>query len=295
MLILKRTIIAVLLLVVTLFFFFFINIISAGKVREAIGQEKIVRHGEVELHYNVSGNGRKIVLIASAGRPASDFNELVETLNSSNFSTISFEHRGIKNNQGLNDKNINIFDLAEDIKAVIENETAENERVILIGHAFGNRVVRAYASLYDDKVSNLILIQSGGQAPPQDQKAVKALTSSFSIYLPKFWRVKKIKYAFFSDSNDVPRHWISGWYGFTGLMQGRALKNTNIERYIAGGSSPMLIIHGKNDRIATTENAILLKEKLQDRVKLVLVDNMGHAALPENPKIISESILNFLN
>ena len=288
-------IVSILLLILVLVFFTFINIMSNGKVKNAIGKEKIINNGGINIHYNVSGHGEKIILVASAGRPVSDFNELIETLNNAGFSTIAVEHRGIKNSKGTNYKNINLFDLAEDIEKVIDQETKQDEKVILIGHAFGNRIVRSYSSMNGNKVSSLILIQSGGQVPPRDQKATNALFNSFYTFLPKFWRTKQVKYAFFADNNDVPKHWISGWHISTARMQGKAVKNTDINKYISGGSAPMLIIQGKNDRIAPPENATILKDKFKDRVQVVMIDSMGHAGLPEQPESISKAILDFLD
>ena len=63
--------------------------------------------------------------MASVGRPASDYNELVLSLSNMGFQTIAVEHRGIKNNKGLKEKNITLIDLASDLKLVYFFGTTE--------------------------------------------------------------------------------------------------------------------------------------------------------------------------
>lgn len=45
--------------------------------RSAIGEKQIVKIGEREVVYYANGKGPKVILVASLGREASDFNELV--------------------------------------------------------------------------------------------------------------------------------------------------------------------------------------------------------------------------
>jgi pimeloyl-ACP methyl ester carboxylesterase len=62
----------------------------------------------------------------------------------------------------------------------------------------------------------------------------------------------------------------------------------------AGGSSPMLVVQGLNDRTAPIGNGRALKEEFPDRVELVELPGFGHAVLFEGPEEVSAAVLRFL-
>ena len=58
---------------------------SFMQARPATGEKRIVAAGNRTIAYYVSGTGQRILLAASLGREASDFNELIEALNSAGY------------------------------------------------------------------------------------------------------------------------------------------------------------------------------------------------------------------
>ncbi|MDG2051844.1 MAG: alpha/beta fold hydrolase [Myxococcota bacterium] len=89
----------------------------------------------------------------SFGRSVSDFNELAIGLSEAGHRTIAWQPRGIDGST-LPSGEIDLLDSAGDVLAVLDAELLE--RSILVGHAYGNRVARAFASVYPDRVADWV-------------------------------------------------------------------------------------------------------------------------------------------
>lgn len=261
--------------------------------RDAVGQQKSINVNDRTLSYYVSGEGRPIILLASAGREASDFNELVAELTGAGHRTIAIEAQGIKDSTLPTDE-MSLFDMADDVKAVADVELDAGETVTILGHAFGNRVARAFASRNDALVNSIILVAAGGEkAIPE--KANAALKAIFDPRHSVSQRKEDIATAFFAKGNDIPEHWVTGWHRHTAILQGKAKGQESYARWGAGGTKSMLILQATEDAIAPTEDAgALLAGRFPHRVRLVMIEQAGHALLPEQPAKIAEAITAFL-
>lgn len=262
--------------------------------RAAIGSEKSVARGDRNISYYKAGAGDPVVLLASAGREASDFNELAEALHEAGYRTLAIDAHGI-NNSSLPTGDFSLFDMADDVAAVVAEELTPQEKVTVIGHAFGNRLTRAYTSRNDDRVNKIVLIASGGAKaiPPKADTALRAI---FDPRRTVAQRRADIDYAFFAEGNTIPDHWIVGWHMQTAMLQGKANGSDIYDQWGAGGTKPMLVLQAAEDTIAPPQDAgIPLAQKYPDRVKLVVVPKAGHALLPEQPDVIAEEIIGFLN
>ena len=73
-----------------------------------------------------------------------------------------------------------------------------------------------------------------------------------------------------------------------------AVAATPNAEYRNGGNAPLLIIQGLDDRIAPPENGRQLKAELGDRVRLLELDQCGHAMLPERLRRIAAELIAYL-
>lgn len=262
--------------------------------RDAIGEEKIVMLDDRKIAYYVSGQGEPVLLAASAGREASDFNELVIALNEAGFQTLAVEAPGIKGSDMI-EQPVDVMSLADDLSAVVVRELGNDKSLSVIGHAYGNRLVRAFAYKNDDRVNGVILIASGG-SKNIPEKANAALKAIFDPRRTVSQRRDDIDYAFFAEGNDIPDHWMIGWHMQTAILQGQAKGSESYDIWGSGGTKAMLVLQAAEDTIAPPQDAgIPLAQQYPDRVKLVLVPQAGHALLPEQPKVIAEEVIGFLN
>lgn len=116
---------------------------SFFEARAALGEKKIVEINDRKVAYYVRGNGPRVLLSASLGREASDFNELVKDLNDAGFRTVCVESPGIGDTETL-EKPTSLYEIAKDIKGVADHDIAKTgnvDNIALVGHAFGNRVM----------------------------------------------------------------------------------------------------------------------------------------------------------
>ena len=103
-----------------------------------------------------------------------------------------------------------------------------------------------------------------------------------------------LKIAFFAKDSD-PTAWMTGFWPESVKANQKANQATPIEEWWSGGEAPILVIQGKEDRCALPENAYLLKEEYGDRITVIDIDNAAHALLPEQPEVIAEQVINYLN
>ncbi|MEM6556055.1 MAG: alpha/beta hydrolase [Pseudomonadota bacterium] len=270
------------------------------KARDAVGTHHVValesqdtaRQAAVSVYdLSVTNTQRpRLIMFASAGREVSDFNELAIRLHADGYPVTMIEAPGI-GDSAASKESPNLFDLAADA----HDAYAGDEQVVFLGHAFGNRVARASATLFEAHAVGVILIASGGQKPIAE-KAQTALNESFDPSLSIEDRTAAVRYGFFADGNEIPDYWLRGWHAGTGRLQGNATQITPPEAWTAGGSAPMLVIAGMQDTIAPPEDTVdVLEQTYPARVTAIRLDGAGHALLPEKPNEIANAILAWLD
>lgn len=261
--------------------------------RPAVGYSYQAERDGRAIEYFANGDGPVVVLMASAGREVSDFNELVTTLVANGFRTIAIEAPGI-GGSALPDKPVSLRDLAADIDTVLARENVSGP-VVVLGHAFGNRVVRAFAHDHAPRVRAAILIAAGGQKPVPVE-ASKALRAAFDPTVPADLREANIRTAFFAGDNPIPDYWKVGWYRDTATLQGKSWQQMGDEPWQAAGGVPILVVQADSDTVAPKEDASdVLAEEFAGRVEVALIEDAGHALLPEQPDAIAQAILSYLD
>ncbi|CAH0990012.1 hypothetical protein SIN8267_00094 [Sinobacterium norvegicum] len=259
--------------------------------RATIGEARYADHNGFQLQYFVSGDDRAgtVILQASYARSGSDFNELVGDLNKAGYRTLIMQARGIDGSE-LPSLQATLFDYADDLAVILEQEQL-TQPMTLIGHAYGNRVARAFASRYPQQAKSLVLLAAGDDAPPPETR--NAIFKILLNVVPDSSRIEALELAFFAPMNPPVDYWIRGWYPKAGLAQGNATATTPAEQWIDGGSASILILQPRFDA-AAAEGAAKLKRLHPERVTVVELDTAGHAILPEQPDEVSRLVLGHL-
>ena len=272
----------------------------ADDARPALGQRHAAKSAKGPVLYYVlepaqaTAGTETVALVASLGRPASDFNELRTALAAAGYRSVAIESRGIIDWRGGGFSRYGLQDLAADVDAVLSD--ARVERAHLIGHAFGNRVMRTFATLYPQKTAGLMLLAAGDKTdnmPPEVKNALRRSTLSF---LPWHAREDSVRFAFFAAGNEIPDYWKRGWSAWGAMGQARAAEAVDSSRaFHAGGQGPMLVLQAQEDVIAPSKDAgEVLKAQYGERVTLVPIAHAGHALLPEQGARIADATLAFL-
>ena len=268
----------------------------AGTPSIAQVQQRTVAFAEkaaaVQLNVRVQGNGPLVVLIPSLGRGAADFDALGARLAAAGYTAAAIDPRGIGGSSGPPPQTL--FDLAGDVAAVIEalapaGPDGAPRPAIVIGHALGNRIARTLASAHPAKVSQLILLASGGQVPIAPA-ITKAMGDVFDTSLSPKAHIAAVKAAFFAPGND-PEVWRDGWYPAVAQAQERAVRATAPGKWTNSGAAPVLIVQAMDDAIAPPANAEALQRAAPDRVEIVILQHAGHAMLPEQPGKLADIVL----
>jgi pimeloyl-ACP methyl ester carboxylesterase len=173
--------------------------IPMAVVDPALAETRTARNGEAVIEYQIDGKGPAVLMIASLGRPATDFDELSAGLVAAGYSTIRPQPRGIGGGTGPM-SGLSLRDLAADAMAA-----ADDGPIIVIGHDFGQRVARMVAALYPDRVESVVMLGAGGKVPMLPG-AGEALGAVFDATFPPDKHMDAVRFAFFAPGND-PSVW----------------------------------------------------------------------------------------
>lgn len=246
--------------------------------------------GPLEVLEDGAAGGKCILMVPSLGRGATDFDDLARRLAQRGYRILRPQPRGIGASAPYA-RDVTLVQLADDVLDVIGGEAAAP--CVLLGHAFGNRVVRMASARKPEAVKALILLAAGGKTKmPPDIEA--ALLQSFDLSLPDETRMKAVAKAFFAPGND-PIVWRDGWYRDVAAAQIEATERTKVEAWWSAGSAPILVLQPTQDVLAPAENAEQLRKQEGDRVTVVYIDRAGHALLPEQPELIADHICHYVS
>jgi pimeloyl-ACP methyl ester carboxylesterase len=245
----------------------------------------ILRTEHAAIEVLVEGSGPPIVLLPSLGRGARDFDEVSAALAMRGYRAVRPQPRGIGQSAGPMRGNT-LHHLASDIAAIIRQLGAGP--AVVAGHAFGNKVARTLAA--DDPAlvrAAVILAGAGRAAIPEDVRL--SILASGDLTRPDEERTEHLMKAFFAPGND-PSGWLGGWYPETKAMQLEAERATSPDDFIGAGAAPILDVQAADDRVVPAEHRMDLKNEVGDRVTVVVIENAGHALLPEQPARVAATI-----
>lgn len=263
------------------------RIVASGQT--GVEQQIVVKAGPATIHVRIRGQGAPIVFLPSRGRGVEDFDDLSTRLVRAGYQAILPQPRGIGGSTGSLE-GITYHDLAADLAATIRELGASP--AVVVGHAFGSRLARTLAVDHPTLVRRLILIAAPGPVA-RSAEVAKATDHIFDPTVTAEDRLKAIQEAFFAKGNDA-RVWEDGWHFAVARAQRAADARTPLAEWWAGGSAPMLVLHGAEDVIAVPENAKRLAKEFPERVTVIEIAKAGHAMLPEQPERIASAILTYL-
>lgn len=259
--------------------------------REALGERRVAQGSAGAIEYFVLGSGPTVVLLPSFARAASDFNELAVALSRAGYRTLAVQPRGV-DGSALGSYGATLHDFARDVVSVLQAEHL-SAPVAIVGHAFGNRVARAVATDFPDRVERLVLLSGGGEVPTPPEAGRAVGTALFGFWSAQARR-EAVGKAFFADAGNVPPYWQDGWYPLAGLIQTRATALTPFAEWGDGGKAPVLIVQARSDRLAPAAIAHRMVERHPARVTWREIEGAGHAMLPEQPERVANEVLAFM-
>jgi len=263
--------------------------------------DKVVGHQTAASHVRIYGKdsiGEHIVIVPSLGRGVEDYTEVYSSTLTTRFAdagyrVILIQPRGIGKSTGdLTPEIASMSLFSNDIKCVLD--ALGIGRAHLIGHAFGNRLARTYATLYPDSVDRLVLMAAGGNFR-MNEGQLDCVSNALNLSLPDEERLKYLQRAFFARANDASV-WLQGWYANLARAQIMAAKMINGEFFKRAGGKPFLLIQAAEDFVAPPDMAgRALMAELGDQVSYVEIPETGHALSSERPDVIAKHIINYFS
>lgn len=263
---------------------------APGRQERAARMDGVASRGV--LSSTLRGHGVPVVMLASLGRPASDFDELVAAIDEGGFRAVEVELHGI-GASGAAPSGATLHDLAADVAATIGQ--ISTEPVHLVGHAFGNRLARCVSADRPEIIRSLTVLGCGGKVAPTPD-VLAALVACFDEDLEADAHRAAVTRGFFAPGNEPPPAWLQGWHAAAALAQREALAQTDTDDWwLPPEPVPVLAVVGRQDVIAPPANARSLVGSLGERAKLVEIDGAGHALLPERPGEVASAILRHIS
>lgn len=237
-----------------------------------------------------------VVLVPSLGRGVEDFTEvygssLTSKLARHDFCVVLLQPRGIgKSTLGQGSRNRRLSVFAEDIRGALDEIGVAQAHIA--GHAFGNRVARAFATQFPERVQDVTLLAAGGQRPLSTKQA-QVLTGIFSSDTPE-QRRPLVARAFFADPEQADI-WLDGWHPEAAALQIEAALQPDVD-FRRAAEKPLLILQPAQDFIAPAASAgELLNRELGDQATYREVLDSGHALLPEQPAVVAQQLIAFIS
>lgn len=248
---------------------------------------------ELIINARSIGTGDPIVIFPSLARGSLDFDPLALLLADAGFQVVAIDPRGVGQTWTPTGalSNITLDTLAADMYTVIQQLGLGSVHVL--GHAYGNRVARAFTVAYPEITKSVILCACGGGvngAPPTPVAAAGLATVLNPASTPAEV-VENVKATFFAAGSDASP-WYTGWFPAAGKAESAAFAATDFTTEIeGGGDKPLLIIQGKEDIVAQPSIGHELREKFGTRVKVWDLDNAGHAMIIERTATVADIIV----
>jgi pimeloyl-ACP methyl ester carboxylesterase len=255
------------------------------------------RNGEVELAYQLLGEGPPLLLIQGLGYGGRGWGPVLEPL-AEDFTVAVFDNRGF----GASDVPpgpYSVAELAEDARAVLD--AAGFDRAHVVGASLGGMIAQELALAHPDRVDRLVLACTtpGGSVsfpmPPQTVALmVEAATLPPDVALRRFVEnglgdgsseelVRRIVAYRTANPPDL-----GGWQS-----QATAGATHDALDRLGGIAAPTLVIHGTEDAVIDLRNADLLAERIPD-ARVELLPGCGHLLSWEEPERFTRLVKEFL-
>lgn len=267
----------------------------------------------VSLFVKVIGNGYPLVLMH--GGPGLDYSTLLSLQPlADQYSLVFYDHRCNGQSEGAELLSMTWENLTTDAEAL--RQALGFDKWAVLGHSFGGNVALEYALRYPQSLSQLILMDTGGdqwwvnQNGPEilarrgfSASAVQAARRFYNgqmttkEYLSLFMKFNR-GYFYHDNELKIIQQMLTGHmpkvrydtliFAYTQLLKGWSVMDRLAEIKV-----PTLVIAGRYDFLFPPEHQAILADRIPDS-RLVLVERAGHNPHDEQPIQTIPAIRSFL-
>jgi 3-oxoadipate enol-lactonase len=255
------------------------------------------RNGEVELAYELLGDGPPVLLIQGLGYGGRGWGPVLEPL-AEDFTVAAFDNRGF----GASDVPpgpYSVPELAEDARSVLD--AAGFDRAHVIGASLGGMIAQELALAHPERVDKLVLActtPGGASAFPMPAQTAKLMLEAAALP-PDVALRRFVENALGEGKSEELVQRVVAYRTANppdlGGWQSQATAGATHDALDRIGSieAPTLVVHGTEDAVVDPRNAHVLEERILD-VRVELLPGCGHLLFWEEPNRFAQFVKEFL-
>jgi 3-oxoadipate enol-lactonase len=263
----------------------------------------IAKVGDINIYYEVHGEGEPLVLIQGYGGSSRAWFLNVPAF-SKKHRVVVFDNRGT----GLTDKPdipYTMEMMADDTIGLLDSIGMDVAHIL--GVSMGGFIAQHFALRYPERVISLVLACThcgGTQQIAPDPEMLALLSDSERMQrLTVEERSREllphiVSQQFIDNNPDIVQQFVkknaeypTPLYGY--IRQGRAIARHDTYYRLPEIKAPTLVIAGDADKIVPVENSRVLADRIPD-AELVLLENMGHGFHMEAADEYHKTVIDFL-
>jgi proline iminopeptidase len=275
--------------------------------------ESFRSHDGTTLHYDVVGNGPKVVMLSGGPGFSPEYLRPVAEKLGAQYAFVLLHQRGTGKSvlARYDAETLSLRNLVLDLE-VLRNELKVNQLTI-VGHSFGGILTMMYAREYPKNIGAIAFVDAGGPTLASVPKFTANLDARFSEEdraAIKEWSGGKAKENHKRAVLEITRAKTAAY--FADRAKARALIDSfhedsfsdrmfwsvvpqmmtlDLRAGLEKVDAPVLVIHGKQDPLETAEEV----HKTFPGSKLVLLDGAGHFPWLEQPDAFYAALGSFLS
>ncbi len=255
-------------------------------------RRELLSNGTAQVDVIVDGRIGKtdpaLVLLPSSQRDSEDFDELAQLLAAQGFRVLRPQPRGMGRSSAP-PSDMSLHTLASDVARTIEQ--LGQGRAVVVGHAYGHWTARVTDMNHPKLVRGVVVLGGSAKVFPAGMAEALALGSDPSK--PEADRIKALEYSMFAPGNDA-RVWLSGWHPHLRAAYRSAGQIPTKDTWFNVANAPILDLQGDKDAWRPASSRQELKRMLGDKVTVSVIENSGHAMIPEQPKAVAASLTQWI-
>ncbi len=241
---------------------------------------------DIKINYRVAGQGDYIFLLHGWGANIELFNNLIELL-SAKFTVVALDMPGF----GKSAEPPEAWDVDKYTDFVLDFIAEfKPEKVTLLGHSFGGRVIIKMLNRKDlpFSVDKIILTGSAGIRPKRSMK--------YKLKVASYKAAKSVLRFFPGALENYRKKMGSADYAAASPVMRQSLVkvvNEDLTHLLSSIKVPALLIWGTNDTATPVADGKQM-EKLIPDAGLVVLENAGHYAFLDQPYVFNRVIKSFM-